>query len=81
MKLINKNSQKYNSLKMRRRGRKKPLKDGYYIEVKNQNQKDGVKIRRDTLNQLRIAIEKYSINKDVEIIGQMIKGKIFEIKI
>jgi len=53
----------------------KDLKDGYYIEVRNKNQKSGVKIRRDTRNQLLLAIEEYKGSKEVVILGKSEKGK------
>lgn len=65
----------------RNNSKKKALKDGFYIEVRNQNQKNGIKIRRDTLNQLQVAIKKYKINKDVEVIGRILEGQMVEIKI
>lgn len=55
------------------------LKDGFYIEVRNKNQKTGTKIRRDTKEQLLMAIEEYKMSKDVIVLGQMKKGKIIAI--
>lgn len=57
----------------------KDLRDGYYIEVRNKNQKNGVKIRRDTLDQLRLAIEEYKESKEVIILGKSENGKMKEI--
>lgn len=57
----------------------KDLRDGYYIEVKNKNQKSGIKIRRDTRNQLKLAIEEYKENKEVVILGKQENGKMKEI--
>lgn len=57
----------------------KDLRDGYYIEVRNKNQKNGVKIRRDTLEQLRLAIEEYKESKEVIILGKSENGKMKEI--
>ena len=56
----------------------KDLRDGYYIEVRNKNQKTGVKIRRDTKEQLQTAIAEYK-NKEVVILGKSIKGKMKDI--
>ena len=53
----------------------KDLKDGYYIEVRNKNQKSGIKIRRDTKRQLLIAIDEYKENKEVIILGKQENGK------
>ena len=55
------------------------LKDGYYIEVRNKNQKSGTKIRRDTKEQLLAAIEEYKMSKEVIVLGQMKKGKVVAI--
>lgn len=55
------------------------LRDGYYIEVKNKNQKSGIKIRRDTKSQLLMAIDEYKENKEVVILGKQENGKMREI--
>lgn len=57
----------------------KDLRDGYYIEVRNKNKKSGVKIRRDTKEQLLLAIEEYKESKDVVILGKSVNGKMVEI--
>ena len=57
----------------------KKLKDGYYIEVRNKNDKTGIKIRRDSLNELKNAIKRYRVFKEVEILGQVRKGKLIGI--
>jgi len=51
------------------------LKDGYYIEVRNKNQKSGVKIRRDSVSQLQLAINEYKERKEVVVLGKSVKGK------
>ncbi len=56
----------------------KDLRDGFYIEVRNKNQRTGVKIRRDTKEQLQYAIEEYK-NKDVVILGKSKNGKMIDI--
>lgn len=53
----------------------KDLRDGYYIEVKNKNQKSGIKIRRDTMSQLLLAIDEYKENKEVVLLGKQENGK------
>jgi len=55
------------------------LKDGYYIEVKNKNQKSGVKIRRDTISQLQLAIDEYKESKEIVVLGKSEKGKMKDI--
>ena len=57
----------------------KKLKDGYYIEVRNKNDKTGIKIRRDSLIELKNAIKRYRVFKEVEILGQVKKGKLIGI--
>lgn len=50
------------------------LKDGFYIEVKNQGS-SGVLIRRDTKEQMIMAAEDYSRMKEVTILGEMKNDK------
>lgn len=57
----------------------KDLRDGYYIEVRNKNQRSGIKIRRDTKEQLLQAIEEYKESKEVIILGKSENGKMKEI--
>lgn len=57
----------------------KDLRDGYYIEVKNKNQKSGIKIRRDTISQLQLAIDEYKGIKEVVILGKQENGKMTDI--
>ena len=57
----------------------KDLRDGYYIEVRNKNQKSGIKIRRDTMDQLVLAIDEYKENKEVIILGKQENGKMKDI--
>lgn len=57
----------------------KDLRDGFYIEVRNKNQRSGVKIRRDTKEQLILAIEEYKETKEVIVLGQSVNGVMKEI--
>tara|TARA_B100000929_G_scaffold242929_1_gene200510 strand:+ start:2718 stop:2930 length:213 start_codon:yes stop_codon:yes gene_type:complete len=57
----------------------KDLRDGYYIEVRNKNKSSGVKIRRDTKEQLILAIEEYKETKEVIVLGRSKNGKMIEI--
>ena len=50
------------------------LKDGFYLEVKNQGS-GGVLIRRDTKEQMLLAAEDYSRMKVVNILGEMKNDK------
>ena len=50
------------------------LKDGFYIEVKNQGS-GGILIRRDTKEQMLLAAEDYSRIKQVTVLGEMKSDK------
>jgi len=50
------------------------LKDGFYIEVKNLGS-GGIRIRRDTKEQMLIAAEEYGKNKQVVVLGEMRNDK------
>jgi len=54
------------------------LRDGFYIEIRNRGSKAGVKIRRDTKEQMLLAIKGYEKSKDVVVIGEVSKGKILD---
>lgn len=55
------------------------LREGYYIEVRNKNQKSGIKLYRETKKQLLMAIEEYEKTKDVVVLGKLENGKMKEI--
>lgn len=46
------------------------LRDGFYIEVRNSGSQ-GIRIRRDTREQMLLAAEDYARTKDVVILGEM----------
>lgn len=50
------------------------LKDGFYIEVKNQGS-SGVLIRRDTEEQMKLAAREYGRMKEVTVLGEMKNDK------
>ena len=52
----------------------KKLKDGYYIEVRNKRSSSGVKVRRDTVEQMEMAIKEYERTKDIIVIGEIKNG-------
>ena len=54
------------------------LRDGFYIDIRNRGSKAGVKIRRDTKEQMLMAIKEYEASKDVIVIGEVSKGKILD---
>ena len=53
----------------------KELKDGFYIEVRNKRSNSGVKVRRDTREQLELAITEYARTKDIIVLGECVNGK------
>jgi hypothetical protein len=52
------------------------LRDGYYLEVRNKNQKSGIKLFRNTKRELLLAIEEYRQSKDVIVLGKSRNGKL-----
>ncbi len=50
------------------------LRDGFYIEVKNSGS-NGIRIRRDTREQMMIAAEEYKRSKEVVILGELKNDK------
>jgi len=52
------------------------LRDGYYLEVRNKNQKTGIKLFRNTKRELLLAIEEYRQSKDVIVLGKSRNGKL-----
>jgi hypothetical protein len=50
------------------------LRDGFYIEVKNSGS-GGIRIRRDTKEQMLIAAEDYAKSKQVTILGEIKNDK------
>ena len=53
----------------------KKLKDGFYIEVRNKRAASGVKVRRDTKEQMEMAIKEYERTKVIIVIGEIKDGK------
>lgn len=53
----------------------KALKDGYYLELRNHNAASGIKIRRDTREEIDVAMEHYKNSKNVIYLGELKKGK------
>ena len=51
------------------------LKDGFYIEVCNKGSKVGVKLRRDSKEEMQKSIEHYERSKDVVVLGEVKDGK------
>ncbi|HFB62037.1 MAG TPA: hypothetical protein ENJ69_03540, partial [Bacteroidetes bacterium] len=55
--------------------RPKKLRDGFYIEVRNKGAKTGIKIVRNTREEMLKAIKDYSKTKEVVILGESKNGK------
>ncbi len=52
------------------------LKDGFYIEVRNEGSRaNGIKIRRDSKEEMLLAIENYKRIKDVTVLGELKNDK------
>lgn len=52
------------------------LKDGFYIEVRNEGSRSaGIKIRRDTKEEMDMAAEDYGRIKDVNVLGELKNDK------
>ena len=58
----------------------KELRDGFYIEIRNKGSRTGIKIRRDTKQQMMFAIKEYEKNKEVIVLGEFQNGKSIEKK-
>ena len=55
--------------------RPKKLRDGFYIEIRNKDAKSGIKIRRDTRQEMLSAVKEYEKTKDVIVLGEYKDGK------
>lgn len=53
----------------------KKLKDGYYIEVRNKGAKTGIKLHRDTEEDMLYTVKEYEKTKDVIVHGLSVNGK------
>ena len=51
------------------------LKDGYYLELRNKGASSGIRIQRDTQEQVDFAIKDYQKTKEVIYLGQVKSGK------
>ena len=52
------------------------LKDGYYLEVRHRGEQRGIKIRRETKEQMNAAIRQYEVCYDVKKIGKVEGGEV-----
>lgn len=51
------------------------FRDGFYIEIRNKGAQAGIKIRRDTKEEMMDAVKEYGKSKEVIILGEYKKGK------
>ncbi len=51
------------------------LRDGFYIEVRVKGSKSGIKLRSDTLEEMKKNVEKYRKAKEVNVMGEYKNGK------
>jgi len=51
------------------------LRDGFYIEVRSKGSKSGIKLRSDTLEEMKKAAVQYGKTKEVTIMGEYKNGK------
>ncbi len=50
------------------------LKDGFYIELRTKGSNSPVKIRRESMDEVNIAMEQYERSKTVKYMGQVKNG-------
>jgi hypothetical protein len=55
--------------------KKVALKEGFYIEVKNKGSQSGIKLRKENMMQVEMAIKQYEKIKLVQYVGQVKNGK------
>lgn len=64
---------------MKRKGRpatkQAELKEGFYIELKTKGSNSPVKIRRESMQEVELAMEQYGRSKIVTYLGQVKGGK------
>ena len=53
----------------------KKLKDGFYIDIANKGANSGIKIRRDTYEEMMAAVKEYEKTKRIIILGETKNGK------
>jgi len=51
------------------------FRDGFYIEIRNKGAQSGIKIRRDTKEEMMDAVKEYGKSKEVIVLGEYKKGK------
>lgn len=51
------------------------LRDGFYIEVRSKGANNGIKLRSDTLEEMKQQVEHYKKTKEVYVLGEYKNGK------
>jgi hypothetical protein len=57
------------------------LKDGYYLELRHKGENKGIKMRRDSIDHIRVSIRKYKPYYEVHFYGLVKKGKVVDNKL
>ena len=52
------------------------LKDGFYIELRRSGENKGMKVHRETMEEIEVATQKYNTVYNVVFIGKVENGKI-----
>ena len=56
------------------------LKSGFYIELRRRGENRGIKIHRESYDQIQMAIKRYDNMYDVHYVGEVKNGKIIKNK-
>lgn len=54
------------------------LKSGFYLEVRRRGENKGIKIWRESYNQIQMAIKRYENMYDVHYVGEVKNGKVIK---
>ena len=54
------------------------LKSGFYIELRRRGENRGIKIHRESYDQIQMAIKRYDNMYDVHYVGEVKNGKIIK---
>lgn len=55
------------------------LKSGFYLEVRRRGENKGIKIWRESYNQIQMAIKRYENMYDVHYVGEVKNGKVIKV--
>ncbi|MCK5104597.1 MAG: hypothetical protein KAR17_17350 [Cyclobacteriaceae bacterium] len=54
------------------------LKDGFYLELRQRGEHRGIKIWRESYNQIQMAMARYENMYDVHYVGEVKNGKVIK---